>query len=95
LAAAPSDFSRIVVSRPALLPGRRVVVHLAAVAGGVLLPPADALDELLADRARRGAAGEEVLGAVDLGRLDRIEVPPWRTSRSEAAPSAGIGGEAE
>ena len=52
-----------------LVARRRVVVHLAAVARGVVLPPADPLDELLAHLARHRAAGEQVLGAVDLGRL--------------------------
>ena len=32
-----------------LVAGRRVVVHLVAVARGVVLPPADPLDQLLAD----------------------------------------------
>ena len=52
-----------------LVAGRGVVVHLALVAGGVVLPPADAVDQLLADLLRGGAADEQVLGAVDLRRL--------------------------
>ena len=54
---------------PSLVAGRRVVVHLHLVAGGVVLPPLDHADELLADVAAGGAAGEQVLGAVDLRRL--------------------------
>src|SRR3546814_1353393 len=49
--------------------GRGIVVHLAAVAPDVVLPPADALDQLLADGARGGAPGQQMLGAVDLRRL--------------------------
>src|SRR5205807_6078505 len=39
-----------------LVAGRRIVVHLAAVALAVGLPPLDALHQLLADRAVDGAA---------------------------------------
>ena len=52
-----------------LVAGRGVVVHLVAVARGVVLPPADALDQLLADLAADRAARQQVLGAVDLRRL--------------------------
>src|SRR4029077_1005977 len=52
-----------------LVAGRGIVVHLAAVALAVGLPPLDALDQLLADRAVDGAAREQVFGAVDLRRL--------------------------
>src|SRR3546814_11519438 len=52
-----------------LVAGRGIVVHLAAVAPDVVLPPADALDQLLADGARGGAPGQPMLGAVDLRRL--------------------------
>ena len=49
-----------------LVAGLGVVVDGAFVAGGVLLPPVDAVDEALGDLGRGGAAGEEVFGAVDL-----------------------------
>src|SRR5262249_16041421 len=52
-----------------LVAGRRVVVHLASIALGVFLPPANALHQFLADRAVDGTAGEQVLGAIDLRRL--------------------------
>ena len=75
-----------------LVAGRGVVVHLALVAGGVVLPPADAVDQLLADLLRGRAADEQVLGAVDLRRLGehgrcrhtrpacrrRSRAPDWR-----------------
>ena len=66
-----------------LVAGRGVVVHLAAVALGVGLPPMDHVDELLADLAGRGAARQEVLGPVDLGRL--------RQDRGAAVPHQQIG----
>ena len=68
-AAAPSDFSRMVVKPAGLVSGRGIVVHFAAVARAIVLPPTDALDELAADFRRRGAPGEQMLGAVDLRRL--------------------------
>src|SRR6185437_16159434 len=54
---------------PGLVAGRGVVVHLPAVAVTILLPPADALDKLLADFRGRGAPGQKMLGAVDFGGL--------------------------
>ncbi len=48
-----------------LVAGLGVVVDGAAVAGGVLLPPVDAVDEALGDFGARGAASEEMFGAVD------------------------------
>src|SRR3546814_14757922 len=58
-----------------LVAGRGIVVHLAAVAPDVVLPPADALDQLLADGARGGAPGQQMLGPVDPRRSaqDRSE----------------------
>ena len=52
-----------------LVAGRRVVVHRAAVDLGVALPPADALDQLVGDFRRGGAAQQQLLGAVDLRGL--------------------------
>eukprot|EP01136_Pigoraptor_vietnamica_P022749 Opistho-1_new@6175 len=52
-----------------LVARRGVVVHLALVDLGVVLPPLDAVHELLAHLALHRAAREQVLGAVDLGRL--------------------------
>ena len=57
----------MVVRPPVLLPGWGLLSMEPSVAGGVLLPPVDAVDEALGDLGRRGAAGEEVFGAVDLG----------------------------
>src|SRR5439155_541049 len=50
-----------------LVAGLRVVVDGAFVAGGVLLPPVDAVDEALGDFRTGGAASEEVFRAVDFG----------------------------
>ncbi len=52
-----------------MLPRARVGVHLGAFALGGFLPPAHEIDELLADLAADGAARQEMLGAVGLGRL--------------------------
>src|SRR5207302_733453 len=59
-------------SEPAgLVPWRGVVVHLHSVARGVVLPPLDAPDELLADFPAHRAPGEQMLGAVDFGGLGK------------------------
>ena len=68
-AAAPSDFSKIVVRPARLVARRRVVVHFAAVSRAIVFPPADPLDEPASHFRRRRAAGQQMLGAVDLGRL--------------------------
>ena len=74
-----------------LVAGRGVVVHLAVVARGVVLPPADALDQLLADLAARprgasaGARRRRSRASRTGSRCRRA-----RTSRSTAAPSAGL-----
>src|SRR6218665_502921 len=52
-----------------LVARRGVVVHLALVDGRVVLPPFDALDQFRAHLGLDGAAREQVLGAVHLGRL--------------------------
>ena len=88
-ATAPSDFSRIVVSPPALLPGDGLLFISPLIARGVVLPPVDALDQLLADFARHGAAREQVLGAVDLRRLGKDRGAAVRTSRSTARRAPG------
>ena len=49
--------------------GGRVVVQAGAAALHVVLPPADALDEAFAHFAAGGPPGQQVFGAVDLGRL--------------------------
>ena len=59
----------MVVKPAGLVSGRGIVVHFAAVARAIILPPTDALDELAADFRRRGAARQQMLGAVDLRRL--------------------------
>ena len=87
LAAAPSDFSRIVVSPPALLPGEGLLFISPPLIAAVLLPPLDALDQLLADLARDRAARQQVLGAVDLGRL--------RQDRGAAVAHQEVGAGAE
>src|SRR5262245_50999205 len=61
---------------PALLvPHRWVVVDLHPEDAGIPLPPLDPLDQLLADLAGRGPAGQEVLGPVDLRRLPEDRRP--------------------
>ena len=70
-----------------LVAGRGIVVHLHVVAGGVVLPPVDDLDELLAHFPVLRAAGEQVLGAVDLRRL--------REDRRAAMPDQDVGRDAE
>src|SRR6185312_4738743 len=56
---------------PRLVAGRGIVVHLSAVARAIILPPADALDQLLANLRRRGPPRQEVLGAVDFRGLGK------------------------
>jgi hypothetical protein len=69
LAAAPSDFSRMVVSPPSLVARRGVVVERTAIAAGVILPPLDPPDQLLADLGGGCTRGQQVLRAIDFGRL--------------------------
>ena len=57
------------MSPPALLPGEGLLFISPPFLARVVLPPLDDADELLADLAGRGAAGQQVLGAVDLRRL--------------------------
>ena len=52
-----------------LVARRRIVVHLAFFARRVVLPPLDPRRRALADFARHGAARQQMLGAVDFGRL--------------------------
>ena len=52
-----------------LVAGGGVVVHLAAIAGGVFFPPGDAADELFADLASRSASREQMLRAKNLRGL--------------------------
>ena len=54
---------------PGLVAGGGVVVHLAVVAGRVVLPPFDVLDDLRAHIDRHRPTGEQVLGSIDLGGL--------------------------
>ena len=70
-----------------LVAGRGIVVHLAAVPRGIVLPPVDALDQLVADLRRRRAARQQMLGAVDLRRL--------REDRRAAVAHQDVGGRAE
>ena len=70
-----------------LVAGRGVVVHVALVAARVVLPPADAVDELLADRLRCRAADEKLLRAVNLRRLGE--------HRRAAVLDQDVGGAAE
>src|SRR3982074_2212379 len=63
LAIAPSDFSRIVVSPPALLPGLGLAFISAPSRSGY------SSHQLLADFAADGAAGQEMLGAIGLRRF--------------------------
>ena len=89
-AIAPSDFSRIVVNPPALLPGDGLLLISRAVLGGVVLPPFHQRDHLLADVPAHGTAREQVLGAVGFRRFrqdGRAAVPH---QRSLATPSAGL-----
>ena len=69
---------RLLVDRrqPAqLVPRRRVVVDRGAEERGVVLPPVDAVDEVLGHLRVLGAPGQEVLAAVDLRRLAEHDGP--------------------
>ena len=52
-----------------LVAGRRIIVHAGAVFSGVIFPPADAFDQLLADILGHRAPGQQMFGAVDLRRF--------------------------
>src|SRR6201747_2990188 len=90
LAIAPNDFSRIVVRPPALLPGlglafisapsRSVYASHQRITPTSFSPPS----RLTARRVNRCSA------PYVSGVSDRITVPPWRTRRSLATPSAGL-----
>jgi hypothetical protein len=77
-----------------LVAGRRVVVHVHPGAGGIILPPLDDADELLADFARRGAAGEQVLGAVDLRRLGEDRRAAMLDQQVDGLAQRRVGGDA-
>ena len=77
-----------------LVARRRIVVHLALLARRVVLPPLDARDELLADLARHGAPRQQVLGAVDLGRLRQDRRAAVAHQQVDRRAERGIGGDA-
>jgi hypothetical protein len=89
--AEPSDFSKM-LARPARLVARADhAVELPVVPTGVLGPPGELIEQLLADFAltpHDGSAGVRPRGS--RASPDRIAVPPWRTRMSIAAPSAGL-----
>jgi len=64
---APSDFSRMVVSPPALLPG--LGLAFGALALGVFFPPAHQRHQLFADLAADRAARQQMFGAIGLRRF--------------------------
>ena len=70
-----------------LVAGRGIVVHFAAAARAIILPPMDSLDQLAADLRRRRAARQQMFGAVDLRRL--------REDRRAAVAHQNVGGGAE
>ena len=91
LATAPSDFSRIVVMPPSLLPGEGLSSIEAPWSRGVALPPGgSAPSAARPPRGRRRGCGEQVLGAVDLRCLASIAGAAEATSKSAATPSAGF-----
>jgi hypothetical protein len=62
--------------QPAGLVARlRVVVDLAAEVGGIGFPPLDELDDFLAHLPADGPARQQMLGAVNLGRLAQHHGP--------------------
>ena len=69
LAIAPSDFSRMVVRPPALLPGDGLALISAPCWAVYSSHQRISVDELLADLAADRAAREQVLGAIGLGGL--------------------------
>ena len=70
---------------------RGIVVDLAAVAGRVLFPPADALQQPLGYIGRRGAARQHVLGAVDLGGLAERHGAALAHQHVGRAAQSGVG----
>src|SRR5207244_1416065 len=77
-----------------LVPGRRIVVHLAFVARGVFLPPLDPLDELFTDLARDGASRKQVLGTVDLRRFGKYRGAAVAHQEIDRGAKRRIGGDA-
>src|SRR4051794_11162856 len=73
---------------------RWVIVDLAALALGVCLPPADALDQLFADFATGGAARQQMLGAIDLGRLAEHGGAALRHQQIDRVAERRVGGDA-
>ena len=91
LAMAPSDFSRIVVMPPALLPGAGLLSIDPVVDHGVALPPADAVVQLAAPPAARARAPRA--GAPRRRSRASPRTPPCRPatrSRSDARPTTGF-----
>jgi len=73
-----------------LVAGGGLLFDLGAEETGVPSPPLDPLDQLLAHLATDGPARQQVLGAVDLGRLAEHGRAPCDTIRSAATPRAGL-----
>ena len=90
LAAAPSDFSRMVVSPPALLPGEGLLFISPPLRSQYSSHQWIRSISFSADLAADRAAGEQVLGAVDLGRLGQDGGAAVATRRSTQWPSAGL-----
>ena len=59
-----------------------------------MLPPLDALDQLFADFAPRGAARQQVLGAVDLGRFGQDRRAAVRDQQVHRRAQRRIGADA-
>ena len=77
-----------------LVAGRGIVVDLGAEDAGVPLPPLDALDQLFADRAADGAARQQMLGAVDLGRFAEDAGAALGDEQIGGDAEGGVGGDA-
>ena len=77
-----------------LVAGLGVVVDGAPVAGGVLLPPVDAVDETLGDFGAGGAAGEEVFGTVDLGGFGEDGGATVADEEVDGCTEGGVGADA-
>ena len=74
--------------------GRGVVVHGAAIALGILLPPFDPLDQLFADLAADRAAGQQMLGAIDLRGFGENAGAAMADQQVDRRAQAGVGGHA-
>ena len=61
---------------------------------GVLLPPVDAIDEALGDFGARGAAGEEMFGAVDLGGFGEDGGAAVADEDVDGGAESGVGADA-